>query len=81
MAPASPVVGPLFALAQGQPITSVAFDVGYESASAFSAMFHRVFGAPPSVYLARAQDRMRNTVAANDVSRASSPNSDSVGLL
>jgi AraC-like DNA-binding protein len=64
-------------LALGQPITTVAFDVGYESASAFTAMFHRVFGAPPSVYLARAQHRNGDPVAANDVSGASSPNSES----
>jgi len=44
-------------LALGQPITTVAFDVGYESASAFSAMFHRAFGAPPSAYLARSHQK------------------------
>ncbi|HSI18636.1 MAG TPA: helix-turn-helix transcriptional regulator [Sphingomonas sp.] len=44
-------------LALGQPITTVAFDVGYESASAFTAMFHRTFGAPPSAYLAKAHHR------------------------
>ncbi len=43
-------------LAQGQPITTVAFDVGYESPSAFTAMFHRVFGVPPSTYLAQSQE-------------------------
>jgi AraC-like DNA-binding protein len=41
-------------LALGQPITTVAFDVGYESASAFTAMFHRAFGQPPSAYLTKA---------------------------
>lgn len=40
-------------LAAGRSITSVAFDVGYESPSAFTAMFHRTFGEPPSVYVAR----------------------------
>lgn len=40
-------------LAAGRSITSVAFDVGYESPSAFTAMFHRTFGEPPSVYAAR----------------------------
>lgn len=44
-------------LALGQPITTVAFDVGYESPSAFTAMFHRAFGAPPTAYLARAHHR------------------------
>ncbi|WP_240504592.1 AraC family transcriptional regulator [Tsuneonella mangrovi] len=37
-------------LAMGQPVTTVAFDVGYESPSAFSAMFHRSFGSSPSHY-------------------------------
>jgi AraC-like DNA-binding protein len=37
-------------LATGLSITTVAFEVGYESASAFTAMFHRTVGAPPSSY-------------------------------
>lgn len=37
-------------LASGQPVTTVAFDVGYDSPSAFTAMFHRSFGIPPSQY-------------------------------
>jgi AraC-like DNA-binding protein len=40
-------------LAAGRSITSVAFDVGYESPSAFTAMFHRAFGEPPSAYISR----------------------------
>lgn len=40
-------------IASGEPITMVAFDVGYESPSAFTAMFHRTFGAPPSAYCRR----------------------------
>ena len=40
-------------LAAGRPINSVAYDVGYESPSAFTAMFHRTFGAPPSAYMRR----------------------------
>ena len=40
-------------LSEGQPVTTVAFDVGYESASAFTAMFHRSFGVPPSQYQPR----------------------------
>ncbi|HEY1144155.1 MAG TPA: helix-turn-helix transcriptional regulator [Sphingomicrobium sp.] len=40
-------------LASGRPITTVAFDVGYESPSAFTAMFHRAFGVPPSQYRVR----------------------------
>lgn len=38
-------------LAIGHSVTSVAFDVGYESPSAFTAMFRRAFGEPPSIYL------------------------------
>lgn len=38
-------------LAMGVPITQAAFDVGYDSASGFSAMFRRTFGSPPTVYL------------------------------
>lgn len=38
-------------LATGEAVTSVAFTVGYDSPSAFSALFRRSFGAPPSDYL------------------------------
>lgn len=38
-------------LACGQPVTTIAFDVGYESPSAFTAAFQRAFGVPPSRYL------------------------------
>ena len=37
-------------LSEGRSITTVAFEVGYGSASAFTAMFHRTVGAPPSTY-------------------------------
>ena len=47
------LMGALSMLSAGQSVTSVAFEVGYESASAFTAMFHRTFGAPPSHYIAR----------------------------
>jgi AraC-like DNA-binding protein len=39
-------------LSRGQPVTTVAFDVGYNSPSAFTAMFRRTFGMAPSQYLA-----------------------------
>lgn len=39
-------------LAAGEPVTTIAFDLGYESASAFATMFRRVVGVPPSRYLA-----------------------------
>jgi len=38
-------------LSQGQSVTTAAFDVGYNSASAFTAMFRRTFGVPPRDYL------------------------------
>ena len=38
-------------LALGQPVTTVAFDVGYSSSSAFSAMFRRTFGVAPTRYI------------------------------
>jgi AraC-like DNA-binding protein len=37
-------------LATGRSISSVAYDVGYESPSSFTAMFHRTLGVPPSGY-------------------------------
>jgi AraC-like DNA-binding protein len=38
-------------LASGESVTRVAFEVGYDSPSGFSAMFRRAFGVPPSQYL------------------------------
>ena len=40
-------------LAAGEPVTSVALDLGYESVPAFTTMFKRMLGAPPSRYLGR----------------------------
>ncbi len=40
-------------IAEGQPIGSVALDLGYETASAFSVMFKRKLGISPSEYLRR----------------------------
>jgi len=37
-------------LAAGTPVANVAIDLGYESPSAFTAMFKRVLGHPPSQY-------------------------------
>ncbi|HWD67567.1 MAG TPA: helix-turn-helix transcriptional regulator [Caulobacteraceae bacterium] len=39
-------------LSLGDPVTSVAFEVGYNSPSAFTAMFQRTFGVSPSRYFA-----------------------------
>ena len=38
-------------LANGQSVTSVAFDMGYESSSAFSYMFRQTLGVSPSKFL------------------------------
>jgi AraC-like DNA-binding protein len=37
-------------LAAGQPVTSVALDLGYENVSAFIALFRRTFGTTPGRY-------------------------------
>ena len=37
-------------LAVGQPVTSVALDVGYDSPSAFVSSFHKTFGTTPGRY-------------------------------
>ncbi len=38
-------------LADGRPVTAIAYDLGYESPSAFVAMFRRELGTPPGRYL------------------------------
>ncbi|MFT4266580.1 MAG: helix-turn-helix transcriptional regulator [Xenophilus sp.] len=40
-------------LSQGRPVTAVAYELGYESPSAFTAMFRRVMGKTPRHYLMR----------------------------
>ncbi|MFC4274361.1 AraC family transcriptional regulator [Achromobacter aloeverae] len=37
-------------LAEGQPVTSVALELGYDSPAAFSTMFRKRLGQPPSAY-------------------------------
>lgn len=37
-------------LAAGQPVTTVALDLGYDSPAAFATMFKRLLGIPPSRY-------------------------------
>lgn len=37
-------------LAAGETVTAVAFEIGYESPAAFSTMFRRLLGIPPSRY-------------------------------
>lgn len=38
-------------LSDGQPVTRVAFDLGYASASAFTSAFRRILGETPSRYV------------------------------
>jgi AraC-like DNA-binding protein len=40
-------------LAANEPITQIALDLGYESPAAFTTMFKRLQGVPPSQYLAQ----------------------------
>jgi len=40
----------LMRLAQGESVTSVALEVGYENPSAFIAMFRRTLGVTPGRY-------------------------------
>jgi AraC-like DNA-binding protein len=40
-------------LAEGEPVTAVALEIGYSSVSAFIAVFKKAFGATPSRYAAR----------------------------
>jgi len=47
-------------LEAGLSVTTVAYDVGYESASAFTATFHRVFGVAPSTFTSRPQEERAN---------------------
>lgn len=45
------LLGAMPRLAAGEPVTTVAIDLGYENPAAFTTMFKRVFGRPPLVYL------------------------------
>ena len=41
-------------LGDGEPVTSVALDLGYDSVAAFTTMFRRLLGEPPSRYFRKA---------------------------
>ena len=43
-------------IAAGRPVTTVTLDVGYESPSAFIAMFKNALGTTPSRYYGSAQE-------------------------
>jgi AraC-like DNA-binding protein len=51
-------------LAAKIPVTTVAFDLGYETVSAFIAMFHRFFGVTPARYI----DELRRNTTLNSKS-------------
>ena len=53
-------------VASGQKVSSVAFDLGYESVSAFIAMFRRQYGDSPRRYLAQRSDRWYVSIADPD---------------
>lgn len=44
------LIAALSRLAKGEPILNIALDMGYDSPSAFSCMFRKALGAPPSDY-------------------------------
>ncbi|MFT4133641.1 AraC family transcriptional regulator [Labrys sp. (in: a-proteobacteria)] len=44
-------------LAAGDPVTTVAIDLGYENPAAFTIMFKRAFGSPPLTYLGMRNSR------------------------
>jgi AraC-like DNA-binding protein len=45
-------------LAAGEPVTSVALDMGYENPAAFTLMFRRMFGSSPLAYLGLRRSRL-----------------------
>ncbi|CAI9401481.1 HTH-type transcriptional regulator NimR [Pleomorphomonas sp. T1.2MG-36] len=49
----SSCVRALETLAEGQAVTVVALDLGYDSVSAFIALFKRTLGVTPSAYFQR----------------------------
>ncbi len=53
-------------LADGVPVTTVALDLGYESASAFSTMFRRSLGMAPREFIAGALQKQRQKLYRED---------------
>lgn len=53
------IMSALERLTAGDAVQSVAFDLGYESASAFITMFRKAMGQPPARYLAAQRDKLR----------------------
>lgn len=56
------VILALARLAAAEPVTRIALDFGYDSPGAFSTMFRRVLGQPPSTYLNRTDPTPRKTL-------------------
>ena len=54
-------------LGGGAPVTQVALDLGYDSVSAFSAMFRRACGASPSDYRQRPQAAFKSPLRRADL--------------
>jgi AraC-like DNA-binding protein/quercetin dioxygenase-like cupin family protein len=46
-------------LSRGESVTSVAFDLGYDSVAAFTTMFKRMLGVPPRFYFREASQKKR----------------------
>ena len=46
-------------LAAGDPVTTVAFDLGYRTPSSFTTMFKKALGVPPSAYFQQNQEESR----------------------
>lgn len=53
-------------LNQGRPLSRIAQELGYQSQSAFSAMFRRAFGESPRAFMIRGQDRAQENMAQDD---------------
>lgn len=53
------VLAALSRLADGTHVTVVALDQGYESPAAFTTMFKRILGKPPSAFMGQRPDRER----------------------
>jgi AraC-like DNA-binding protein len=49
-------------LAAGTPVTTVALDLGYETVSAFIAMFRRAYGVTPTRYVEEGPTRPGRTL-------------------
>ncbi|MGE8413169.1 MAG: AraC family transcriptional regulator [Pseudomonas sp.] len=56
------VVQALARLAEAQSVTRIALDFGYDSPGAFSTMFRRVLGQPPTLYLNRLEPALGKTL-------------------